>query len=185
MPRRRRRRRTSLGAIAFVAIVASAASSGASSPPGKSPPVLRTPPSIAGVAVEGKTLTADPGEWSGRVKKYAFYWARCDAGGGACSPISGARGVTFVLSATDVGKTLRVTVIATNKNGSTVATSAPSDVVASAAPAPLPPPSAPAPPPPAPNTALTSVVCAINATSTCTDGNNNGGESITVKYSVT
>jgi len=184
MPRRRRRR-TSLGAIAFLAIVASAASSGASSPPGKSPPVLRTPPSIAGVAVEGKTLTADPGEWSGRVKKYAFYWARCDAGGGACSPISGARGVTFLLSATDVGKTLRVTVIATNKNGSTVATSAPSGVVASA-PAPPPPPPALAPPPPAPpETVLTSVVCGATGTASCRDGNNNGGESILVTYSIT
>jgi hypothetical protein len=89
------------------------------------------------------------------VKKYSFQWARCDSSGAACTVISAAIGVRYTVIAADVGKTLRVTIIATNKNGSAVATSPATAVVvaavaAAAPPPPPPPPPSPPPPPPSP-----------------------------------
>jgi hypothetical protein len=123
------------------------------------------------------------------VKGYSFYWARCDAAGAACTAIVGARGVSYTLTAADVGKTLRVTVIATNRNGSTVASSQPTAVVVAAlatppAPPPptSPPPPPPSPPPPDPDTSIQSLLC-WNGQTSCQDGNNNGGESLSLTYS--
>jgi hypothetical protein len=158
--RRRRRRRISLLAVVAVVTISTAIAADGRLPPGKSPPVLLTSPSIAGAAVEGVTLVANPGTWSGPTKSYSFRWARCDSNGAACAAISAARDVRYIVAAADVGNTLRVTVIATNKNGSTAATSSATPVVVSAAaapttssPPPPPPPSpspAPSPPPPPP-----------------------------------
>lgn len=77
-------------------------------------------------------MVADAGKWSGPTKSYSFRWLRCDSEGAACAPI-GVSQVRYVVIAADVGSTLRVTVIATNKRGSTAATSAPTPVVASRA----------------------------------------------------
>src|SRR5213079_2241142 len=58
----------------------------------------------------------------------------------SCSAIGGATASTDSLTSADAGSTLRVTVTATNRNGSAVATSAQTAVVASAS----------SPPPPSP-----------------------------------
>jgi hypothetical protein len=109
--------------------------------------------------VEGHSLTADPGIWNGPIRTYSFQWQRCDSSGAACSAITEAKSESYVLVAADVGKTLRVTVMASNKNGSAAATSAATAVVTGAAPAPSTPTStststtttaAPPPPPPPP-----------------------------------
>jgi hypothetical protein len=106
-------------------------------------PVAESPPSVAGLAVSGETLVASPGTWSGQSIEYAFRWLRCDSAGEGCKIVGGATSQSHVLSALDVGSTLRVAVTATNAGGATVATSAPSAGVApanatesSAAPAP-------------------------------------------------
>jgi hypothetical protein len=149
--RRRRRRRISrlLVVVAVVTIPTATAANGRFFAAGKSAPVLLTAPSIAGAAVEGALLVADPGTWSGPAKKYSFRWARCDASGAACEAISQARDDRYPVPAADVGKTVRVSVIATNKNGSAVATSRPTAVIVVAATTEPPPP--PPPPPPAPS----------------------------------
>ena len=90
-------------------------------------------PTLSGAAQEGQTLATSKGGWSGDPTSYAYAWSLCDAGGGSCSAISGATAETYKPATTDVGKTLRVTVTATNAGGSAQATSAPSAVVSSAA----------------------------------------------------
>ncbi len=93
------------------------------------PPSLLTEPSIAGTAVTGQTLAADPGQWSSAgTVSYTYDWRRCDASGGNCLA-TGLSGGSYGVTATDVGSTIRVTVTATNSSGSTFATSAPTGVV--------------------------------------------------------
>jgi hypothetical protein len=130
-PRRRLYQGLVIAALATVS--AATASSGPKAGGGQRPPVNITLPSISGAAVEGQSVTADPGRWSGPARTYSFQWQRCDSSGAACSAIAAARKNTHLLVAADVGKTLRVTVVATNKNGSAAATSAPTAVVAAKA----------------------------------------------------
>jgi concanavalin A-like lectin/glucanase superfamily protein len=93
--------------------------------PRSGPPVSFSPPTIAGVATIGSTLTAAPGVWTGTAPMtFAYAWRRCDASGAACTAISGATSSTRVVAAGDAGRTLRVTVTARNAPGSATATSA-------------------------------------------------------------
>jgi hypothetical protein len=80
------------------------------------PPLNTVAPAITGTARSGQTLTsASPGTWTGTTPlTYARQWTRCDAGGGACTPIAGAVGTTYVLTDADIGATIRVAVTATN-----------------------------------------------------------------------
>ena len=99
-------------------------------------PANTAPPTIAGTAREGGTLTADPGTWTGTQPiNYAYEWQRCTATGASCAAISGATAKTYVLTTADAGATLRVKVTATDSTGATSATSVPTAVVPRAAPA--------------------------------------------------
>jgi hypothetical protein len=84
-------------------------------------------PVLTGVAVQGQTLTADRGRWSGGPTEYAYQWSRCDAAGTTCAPIDGAVSETYAVGPQDVGSTLKVTVTAKNP-----VTSAPVDSAATA-----------------------------------------------------
>ena len=78
-------------------------------------PVNTTPPTVAGTAQTGQTLTASPGTWTGSQPiAFAYQWQRCDGTGGNCSDIAGAADTAYTLTAADVGSTLRVTVAASN-----------------------------------------------------------------------
>ena len=78
-----------------------------------------TPPSISGTPLDGATLTADPGSWSGTGPlSYGYQWRRCDAAGANCVDIAGATGSTYDLGSADVGATIRVIVTATGAGGS-------------------------------------------------------------------
>ena len=92
--------------------------------PGTGPPVSVSPPLLSGSAVEGATLNATTGGWSGALS-YAFQWQRCD-GVGICTAINWAVDPDHVLTDDDVGFTVRVLVTATNLAGSATAVSAPS-----------------------------------------------------------
>jgi hypothetical protein len=89
-------------------------------------------PQVSGTAQAGQTLTASTGTWTGSPGSYGYQWKRCDSAGATCASITGATANTFALTTTDVGKTLRVAVTATNGVGSTTATSAQTAVVAAA-----------------------------------------------------
>jgi hypothetical protein len=102
-------------------------------PVGPLPPVNLSLPAIAGTATEGQTLSTSEGTWGGSFPvAYAYQWQRCDATGAGCVGVAGATGVSYVLSANDVGSTLRVVVTASDAGGSTAASSLPTTVVAAA-----------------------------------------------------
>ena len=95
------------------------------------PPVTVAPPSISGVASQGRILTEQHGTWLGSSAPtaYTYQWERCDATGANCRPISDATQPSYVLLSADVGATIRVLEIA--QIGSSV--SAPGASLASAA----------------------------------------------------
>jgi hypothetical protein len=92
-------------------------------------------PAISGSDVEGDTLKASNGTWTGSPTSYAYQWEDCNAAGGSCSEISGATSSSRKLASSDVGHTLRVVVKATNAGGTGKATSAATSTVVPPAPA--------------------------------------------------
>ena len=94
-------------------------------------PVSTAPPTISGASQPGSTLSASTGSWSNTPTSYAYQWQRCDSAGGACAAVLGGTLSTFWLASTEVGKTFRVAVTASNSSGSTTATSAATAVVSS------------------------------------------------------
>ncbi len=101
-------------------------------------PASTVPPTITGTPATGQTLTAVEGTFAGAVPvTYAYQWQRCDATGAICTALPAVVTKTFLLTAPDVGATLRVRVTATNASGSGSATSVPTALIARGAPASL------------------------------------------------
>ncbi len=98
------------------------------------PPANTTPPSVTGSAVEGQTLGASSGTWSGSPTSFAYQWQDCNTVGEACSNIGGATSLTYKLTSSDVGSTVRVLVTASNAGGSAQARSTATAIVTSALP---------------------------------------------------
>jgi hypothetical protein len=130
-----KRRSTSTGSVGAAApIDGTPALAGPASPtPGPvGPPDLPHPsaptntalPVLSGSAVEGETLSASNGSWSGGPTSYAYQWQDCDSSGGACVSIARASAPTYRLADADVGHTVRVVVSASNRLGRTSASSA-------------------------------------------------------------
>ena len=93
-------------------------------------------PTISGTLREGETLTASPGVWAGTEPiSYTYQWQRCDANGGNCGSIAGATNRTYVVTAADVSRSVRVIVTARNAGGARAATSAPTGVAQPGGPA--------------------------------------------------
>jgi hypothetical protein len=85
------------------------------------PPVSTALPTVSGTALEGETLTASAGTWTGTPTiGHAYQWRRCAA---TCTDIAGAEASTYALTADDVGKTIRVAVTGSNGGGSATAVS--------------------------------------------------------------
>lgn len=98
----------------------------------KGPPVLVTLPTISGQAMEGQALTAATGSWrSLSALSFTFQWARCNAQGADCEPITGAGPQlrTYAPVTADVGHRLIVQVKAINQSGASFANSRPTAVV--------------------------------------------------------
>lgn len=93
-------------------------------------PSNTSPPTISGTPVEGQTLAANTGSWSGATPiSFAFQWLRCNAGGAECSEIDDATGSTYLLRDPDVSRRIRVAVTASNSEGSASAVSDATPVV--------------------------------------------------------
>ena len=93
-------------------------------------------PTVSGTNTEGQTLVGTDGTWAGAATiAFTYAWSRCDATGGACAPIAGATAKTYVLTAADVDKTVRLTVTAKNALGSRSETTVPTAVIERLAPA--------------------------------------------------
>ena len=102
-----------LALIVAVPAAASTASGG---------PVLQTAPSVLGAAAAGKLLTGLSGSWSSTSDiTYRYQWYRCNAAGGGCASIGGAHAPTYALGERDVGKTLGLTVRASDPTGTATA----------------------------------------------------------------
>ena len=120
------------GTNATAAVAATSAPTAAVAP---APPANATAPAVSGTAIDGGTLTATTGTWTGTAPiTYASQWRRCNAGGTGCADVDGATSTTYTLGPDDIGHTLRVAVTATNVADSTTATSAASAVVTGIAP---------------------------------------------------
>jgi hypothetical protein len=112
-----RRNRAALVAFAALAALAFSGSSGGAV---RNAPVATGAPSVAGTTAVGRRLTALTGTWAGAgTIRYSFQWYRCDGNGARCATVRGATAATYVLVARDVGKTIGLTVTATDANGST------------------------------------------------------------------
>ena len=127
-----------VGSTLRVQVVATNAAGTASAVSARSPivasaPANTTSPSIGGTLVQGSSVTASVGTWSGvPAPTFAVQWERCDSQGNGCAPIAGETTTTYTIQAADVGSTLRVQVVATNIAGTASATSPVTAVVASA-----------------------------------------------------
>jgi hypothetical protein len=92
-------------------------------------PGITTPPQIFGLADVGETLTVGAGTWSPPATSRSYQWLRCDSLGTSCVAIFGSTGLTYVVSSSDLGSTLRVRESATNSYGTTTADSAQTPIV--------------------------------------------------------
>jgi virginiamycin B lyase len=86
-------------------------------------------PAVSGQALEGETLSASEGLWSHAPSYYTYQWQICDASGGDCLNLSGQNQATHLLTASEVGYTLRAVVTASNIAGEASATSSVSATV--------------------------------------------------------
>lgn len=122
-------------AVAVTATNSAGTSTATSAPTGvvqsaTAPPTNTTAPTISGTAQESQVLTASPGDWSGsQPMTFAYQWRRCDTTGGSCSAIAGATAASYAVTSSDVGRTLRVAVTATNSSGTSTAVSAATSTV--------------------------------------------------------
>ena len=108
---------------ARVAVVAStAALAGPGLAAVASGPSVTDAPTSVGTAAAGKQLTALSGNWAGSGPiSYRYQWYRCNAAGAGCSTIRGATSASYPLGPKDVGKTIGLTVWATDSAGTSSA----------------------------------------------------------------
>jgi hypothetical protein len=91
------------------------------------PPAATSAPSVAGSARRGQALTARVGTWTNAPTGYAYQWQRLVPGG--WEDIDAATKASYFPITDDLGRRLRVTVVASNQDGSSSAASPPSAVV--------------------------------------------------------
>jgi len=105
-----------VAALSIGALLGGAGNGGAAT---AAAPTEQSMPTINGTAQQNRTLTANPGSWSGTAPiTFSYQWRRCDTGGNACADIPGATNQTYKIGSPDVDHTLRVFVTAKNSSGS-------------------------------------------------------------------
>jgi hypothetical protein len=103
--------------VIAVLLATCASALGAASAQAAPPPVITERPEIIGSAVEGETLTGTTGSWIGDDLTFSYRWQR--SAGVGYADIAGADGNTYVLTAADIGHTIRLRVTATNSHDET------------------------------------------------------------------
>jgi hypothetical protein len=122
------RRSLPLALVALAALLTAAASGAAGGPSASAPPT------VTGVLQQGKKLTALTGKWTGTgTITYAFQWYRCDVNASHCSSIHGATKPAYTMVAKDVGKTIALTVRASDPTGTGESYAAAAGLVAASA----------------------------------------------------
>ena len=91
-------------------------------------PVNSVLPVVSGTPRTGSTLTATSGSWAGS-PTFAYQWQRASTSSGTYSNIGSAINSTYVLTDSDIGKYIKVSVVATNGVGSVSALSDATSVV--------------------------------------------------------
>jgi hypothetical protein len=132
-----RRRQTGLVVLLITGVALTSAAllafAGGGTAASSAVPSNTSAPTISGTAQEGKTLNADPGDWTPTPDGYQYDWKRCDSGGSGCSS-TGKTTQSYTLTSSDVGHRMRVAVSASSDNGgswSAQVDSSPTSVVAS------------------------------------------------------
>src|SRR2546423_8311470 len=114
-----------LAGVALAALAVAGAALGVS----RAAPSTTSLPSISGSARDGSTLRAFQGTWTGHPSSFTYQWVRCDTAGGSCTPVAGANSERYTVATADVDHRLRVTVTASNADGSGNATSRATEAV--------------------------------------------------------
>jgi subtilisin family serine protease len=96
---------------------------GASKSTSPGAPGITARPSISGSPRVHHRLTAAHGSWTGSPTHFKYQWRRCNRSGGECREIAGASSKSYTVGDKDVGRTLEVTVTASNAGGSSSAVS--------------------------------------------------------------
>ena len=78
-------------------------------------------PTVTGTARTGETLSASTGTWTGSPTTFSYQWKRANSVGGTFSDISSATSNQYELTDSDIGKYLKVSVVATNGVGASSA----------------------------------------------------------------
>ncbi|MGZ6638310.1 MAG: hypothetical protein ACXVII_36290, partial [Solirubrobacteraceae bacterium] len=105
--------------VAWCAATATASAAG---------PVDSTPPTLAGIAQQGQSLTLTPGKWTDATAvTVSDVWESCV--GASCSAISPQPGASYTLTAADVGRSIEVVETATATDGTATLASTPTATV--------------------------------------------------------
>ena len=101
--------------------------------PASAAPTNTVLPLITGNISVGTTATVSKGTWVGTIENYSYQWRRCSdlVTTTTCIAIAGANSSTYVITSTDAGKYLRVSVTALDVSGGTTVLTAPTAIVLS------------------------------------------------------
>ena len=78
-------------------------------------------PVVTGIARTGATLTTTTGSWTSAPTSYTYQWKRANTAGGSYTDIASGVNSTYVLTDSDIGKYIKVAVVATNTAASSTA----------------------------------------------------------------
>jgi len=81
------------------------------------PPANSTVPLVAGTNRAGISLTSTNGSWTNSPTSYSYQWMSSATSGGTYANISGATASSYELAASDVGRYIRLSVVANNGSG--------------------------------------------------------------------
>ena len=81
------------------------------------PPVNSSVPVVAGTNRAGISLTSTNGSWTNSPTSYTYQWMSSATSGGTYTNIAGATASTYELGASDVGRYIRFSVVASNGSG--------------------------------------------------------------------